>query len=519
MLWVRLGYYALWDDEANTAIFAHNVSRFGDTLAWDGTNIVAFRDGLELTGLKNRVFPPAQYFFAAPSLLVFGRTAFAARFPFTLAALMGFLVWAHWLRKTRPHWTVFVLTGAGILGNVSLFLYSRQARYYGLGWSLCLAIVYLYIHRRESRRNRILLTVLSALLIPVHYLTYGATMVCLACDYAIFEFRSRTENWRQLATFFGVQALALAVVLGVFWPFGRQMSDEVSVSFWADRWKLFLWNLRDINACEFCWTPMLGLAVLVWAMGKGRDPWLIRGVLALVLFAAMASLLSPQPLARAVVADIRYMSTAIPLAIALSVRTLTGLPRALGLLCGGLIFFTSLPHLWFQWAVAGPTPVPRRCTLLTWIAELATPQRSAFSEASAWLNTNVPAGSTILVLPDKAIHPLMFHSPQLRYMWQLSSERRADYPMLEPFHFRGTGIPDVVVAFGNEVGRARRGVGLLALQGLSWEPEVRLDVLGPDATRPELFWRVFVTRPVDLSVSEGTSIFRRRPIVPQTVSQ
>ena len=47
LLLVHLGTYALWDDEANTAIFASNVWKTGDTTAFDGTNIIAFRGGLE----------------------------------------------------------------------------------------------------------------------------------------------------------------------------------------------------------------------------------------------------------------------------------------------------------------------------------------------------------------------------------------------------------------------------------------------------------------------------------------
>ena len=66
LLLVHLGASALWDDEANTAIFAANVWKTGDTNAFDGTNIIAFRGGLELAGIKNRAYPPLQYFYAAP---------------------------------------------------------------------------------------------------------------------------------------------------------------------------------------------------------------------------------------------------------------------------------------------------------------------------------------------------------------------------------------------------------------------------------------------------------------------
>ena len=42
---------------------------------------------------------------------------------------------------------LLALTGVFTLGNVSLFLYLRQSRYYALAFALALAFVYLYLHR------------------------------------------------------------------------------------------------------------------------------------------------------------------------------------------------------------------------------------------------------------------------------------------------------------------------------------------------------------------------------------
>ena len=127
LLLVHLGASALWDDEANTAIFAANVWRTGDTNAFDGTNIIAFRGGLELAGIKNRAYPPLQYFYAAPFVGLLGRNAFAARLPFVLAGLAGFFLWAWWMLRDAPR-GLLALTGVFTLGNVSLFLYLRQSR-------------------------------------------------------------------------------------------------------------------------------------------------------------------------------------------------------------------------------------------------------------------------------------------------------------------------------------------------------------------------------------------------------
>jgi hypothetical protein len=73
------------------------------------------------------------------------------------------------------------------------------------------------------------------------------------------------------------------------------------------------------------------------------------------------------------------------------------------------------------------------------------------------------------------------------------------------YHFRFNGIPDAVVAFGSQVESARKLVQKLSNMGSKYR-EIRLDVVGPDTTRPELFWRTFAT--VLSKPAEGTFIFK-----------
>jgi hypothetical protein len=406
---------------------------------------------------------------------------------------------------------VRLATAVLALGNVSLFLYSRQARYYGLGWALGLALVYLYRYRHESRRNRVLLTVGSVALLAVHFLSYGATMVCLAADYLLFELRKQNDTWRQRALYLGVQVVGAVAIVGVFFPFGRKVTAYVPASWWADKLTLFWWNLRDLVACEFFFTPVLALALLVWAAGRFRDAWLVRMVLALVLYALLASLLSPQPVGWATVSDIRYLAAIIPLGIALTARTLTSVPRLPGAVGAALalgLVATTAPWAWVQRLARGPTAIPARSTPLAFLEELRSPQRSAYREASDWLRANVPDGATVFVQPDYATYPLVFHAPALRYMWQLRQDQRPQYPMLEDHHFKYLGVPDVLVAFGPDVNGLRGLVAQAQVRGVTYE-ETRLDVMGPDRTRPELFWRSFTTPSLDDAGTQGTYVFRR----------
>lgn len=515
LLLTRLGTYALWDDEANTAIFASNVWRFHDLLAWDGTNIIAYRDGLELSGIKNRVYPPFQYLWAAPWLGLLGRTAFTARLPFVLAAFAGFTLWVYWLRKARARWHVQVLTFLALIGNVSLFLYSRQSRYYGLAWALSVALVYLYVHRGESRRHQVLFAVTGMLLFATHYLTYGATMVCLGVDYVLFELRRKNDTWAQRLVFLGSQVAFVVGLISVFNPLGRKVTEYVPVNWWGDKLKLFWWNIRELNGCEFFWPPFMALALVAFFAGKLRDLWLLRAVIALTLYAFVASVLSVQPVGWARVSDIRYMAAAIPLCIFIAVRTLSSLAwagwpgRVLGVLVGAFVFLTTYPHSWFQKIAKAPDPIEHRSTVLTWLGELHNPQRQAYREAAQWLNEHAAPGSTVAVRPDFAMYPMMFHAPQLVYMWQFDPARRAEYPMLPPAHFRLMTPPDYMVSFGPEANWSRSLAAQLGAQGLRYEPEIRLEVAGADRTRPELFWRSFATQPMVDPQNEATFILKR----------
>ena len=511
LLLANLGTYALWDDEANTALFARNLWRFGDLTAWDGTNLVAFRDGLELTGLKNRVYPPFQYAWAAPWLGLLGETPLAARLPFALAALAGLGLWAWWISREETSPATWGAWTLAVFGNVSLFLYSRQSRYYALAWALTLALAWLYEHREDSRRNRWLLACASTVLLSVHYLSWGAAMVCLAADQVLFQWR-RDSN-RQRAAFLASQLLSLVVVVGTFFPFGRKVTDYVPRSWAGDKLKLAWWNLRDLAACEFMWAPVLLLAVVVtWTR---RDRLLLRAVVALLAYALTASLLSVQPVGWARVADIRYMVAAIPLGLFITVRAFTSLPRVppwVGVALVALVSLTTALHVPAARWMGVREAVPLRSTTWTWLRELASPQRSAYGEATQWLNAHVPAGARVLVLPDFAAYPVMFHSPQLSVMWQLRPDQREAYAMLPEHLFRGQGAPDVLVAFGGGEARALASLtSQYAARGSPFGPPVRLDVAAPDRTRPELIWRDFAT--VAPAADQGVFIYARQGLV------
>ena len=128
---MRLGHYPLWDDEAQTCLIAQGVWKTRDTSAQLGENIVAFRHGLLIRGLKERSSPPLQFYLEAPFVGLGGNSALAARIPCALLGLatIGLMIFWAWRGAAGP--AAMSILAIAIVGNVSLMLYLRQARYYG----------------------------------------------------------------------------------------------------------------------------------------------------------------------------------------------------------------------------------------------------------------------------------------------------------------------------------------------------------------------------------------------------
>ncbi len=159
--------------------------------------------------------------------------------------------------------------------------------------------------------------------------------------------------------------------------------------------------------------------------------------------------------------------------------------------------------------MGSPTEVEARSTAWVWLGELLSPQRSAYAETSTWLNGHVPAEAKVLVAPDFGAYPVMYHSPQLRVMWQLRPDQQTGaYSNLPGYIFQGQETPDLLVAFGGrEAGWMARLADQFAQNGTSFPEVIRLDVRAPDRTRPEIFWRDFSTVPP--RPDDGVFIFVR----------
>ena len=544
LCFARLGDHALWDDEANTALVGQAVFATGDTGARVGANVVAYRNGGELTGDRVRYLSPLQYFMAAPFVGLAPGSSFAARLPFALSGLAAVGLIAHRLRRRADAGT-WAVTAIALLANVPLFLYARQARYYAPAMLATVIVGDAWLRRAEGRRA---LIVLSAGLIACFastYLGFAALAAALLVDLLVFGRSEPRPTARDVATVLIPLCLVAAPIAWIWNPLGHTVVPHGNRSWIADRLTLLWWNLRDADRCELGVGPLLLLAPLVglWR----RDRWLLRGSLALFVYVAAIACVSPQPVVITTEADVRYLAALIPLAALVGARTLLlafGVGEAaevapversvlvgpagpqaalrpepstwakvrlpLVIAAAALAFGTNLLELaWVSGASSPFAPrikTPLRSTIASFLRELASPLPDPYRAAAGWIDANVPAGASVWVVPEWMMYPLMFHAPRAVYAWQLSAPVPAALADLPPVHVRGEIAPDFVVVFGPFAQAARAATSKAA-----YVPAAQLEVYWKETYRPELLWHAF--RPIEGfdPKREGITILQRAP--------
>lgn len=496
LLFVGLGHYALWDDEALTALAAAGVWQTGDTTAEVGHNLVAYRRGMLLRDGRERGTPPLSAYVAAPFVGVAGNSSFAARLSFAVMGLLCVSLLLRWLWRSGASNWFLLLFAIALLSNVSFFLYFRQCRYYGPAILLSVAIAHLYVQDRRHFRDLLLMALLSWALLAANYLNFAVLYLCLAVDYLLFKHREHPLTWRQVVLLVLPQiALGLPVVL-IWNSLATGHSEHVFVGSWQQRLELWMLTVVDMNACEMLYLPLLALTPLVaW---HRRDRWLWRGWLALMGYVFFVSTLAPQPLRENITADVRYGAPLIPLAIALGVLTIwrmLGHRPWLALIAVLILMGTNVCSMVWR----GPTQW--RITLADYLEELRHPPRDPYRTAADWLVHHVEPGRIIVVRPRHMMYPLMFHAPHLRYGWQFDDPPPPAFADVDSIHIAGRYAPDYFVVFGPHPTPPRELYQRLAVLPVYWR----------DLHRPELMLRSFVPVPVDPDKGEAIYIEALRP--------
>jgi 4-amino-4-deoxy-L-arabinose transferase-like glycosyltransferase len=502
-LFLNLGRYALWDDESVSALVALGVQRTGDTSVILDHNIIAYRSGLLVRDGKDRSTPPLSTYLTAAAFSAFGVSAFSARLPsacFGLATV-GLLLWYCRNCSLRTQ----IIFSLGILGNVSLFLFCRQARYYAAGLFFSTVIVCIYSRWKGSWQGALVMATLGVFLFATNYLAYAALSLCLVVDWFIWKRSEIFWNAKNLLALVLPQMMAIPLIASIWNPFGTGFGEYVAQNSIWDRFVLFFWNLRDLNGAEFLVGPLvLAGCFLAW---KNRDEVLTRMLVALVCYVGFVSLVSPQTLSNTSVADVRYLVPVIPLGIAICtivIVKLTGGYRLLGIALALLAFQTNVIN-------GGPFLYSgARSTMAEFSREISSPLEEPYTIVSGWIQKNVQPSESVAVFPDYMVYPLMFRVAHPVYAWQLKMGKKSRFGDVEDIHFEGRYPPDFFVLFGPVVADFLQASKHWESKGWRYEHIATLNTFWKDLYRPELFWRTF--RPINQFDPnlEAIQVFRRK---------
>jgi hypothetical protein len=496
LLFARLGHYALWDDEADTALFGESILATGDTSAIIGKNIAAYGGGWALTDLHERYIPPLPYYLAAGSMAIFGESAWAARAPFAACGLAAFALILFWLIHDQVDGWTFALTSCALVANVSLILYCRQCRYYAVVILLSVVLAYLYVHWKNTLRQIAQIVVVCTALLATNYIGFAAAAACFAIDWLLWGRGSIRPGWRRAIAFVILQSIIALAFLRVYNPFHAPQVKPFDS--WSMKLERAWWDARDLSVNQFWIIPILLAIPAVYALVR-RDQWLLRGGVAVAVYFLCVTLVAPHGSGE--FSDIRYFCGMIPLTLALearAIRAVTSRRGSLALVAGLPILCTNIlsGSIWASPVSTGSDPIitalPTQFTLASFTKELENPPGEPFSPTAAWMKQYLPQDATVLVIPQYATYPLMFLSPQFVFAWQLSDPPAAQFQALPAIDFAHRVWPQFVVLFGRA--GAKQADAVLGAKG-DWRDlysQVQtIPVYGKDAYRPELFLRNF----------------------------
>lgn len=425
----------LWQDEANTAVLATRVLKFGKPLGYDGVNLITndnfFAEDIRTIYQRTanpkaaveyyinrgdlkpdttwKFHPLGQFLWAAVGLKVLGPTTFGARFPFVVAAL-GSVALLYWLVRTNGGGALIAsLTSTILILNVYWILHSRQCRYYSLSGFFFILTLLTYMRWQRGRPWGAIAFVTACwcwfhidygTVWPVFGVLFGAAMLEAFSS-------TRRSCWKVLGLGAGL-ATALAPSVYYYELWGRK---SVQLGTWVSR---FGGTCFNVNQYIIPFTVLISvLVVLAWRWGKlHRDERHLVAISAMIV-ASMALWLptvAPEIF-------VRYIIIMAPVGSFLAawgmVRIFAGSCRYLPLLAVTVLIFTPWLSKPFElivapreWNKTGSVLRGELSVLIDHVFKIRPDPNRAVVD---WLKQNsLPTDEILINYEDE---PLMFYLP------------------------------------------------------------------------------------------------------------
>ncbi|MDD4005452.1 MAG: hypothetical protein PHW69_09685 [Elusimicrobiaceae bacterium] len=190
LLFYNLGGRVLWADEAETALLARNINRFGVPRIYDGKNTVSVL-GPAIDANDRGLWTWAPWldkYIAAASFKLGGESTLSARLPFAAAGFAAFLlaIYLAWLMYGKHK--IALLAGFMLCASQMFILHSRQCRYYSI---LILGQVWLLfglwqLAGGKTRRGAVNIALALALQFYSNYTAAAGNIIALVAACAFF---------------------------------------------------------------------------------------------------------------------------------------------------------------------------------------------------------------------------------------------------------------------------------------------------------------------------------------------
>ena len=427
LLLYHLGDRYLWQDEAQTAVLAERMLRFGRPLAYDGKNLVTidYFPTEDRASIGQRAADPkaaidyyiqrgdfkpdttwiwhpwGQFIVEAISLKTLGRTTLAARLPFALAAIITVLLLYRFVLHEFNSSLIASLAALFLVFNTYWILHGRQCRYYSLSSLLLVVTLMSYARWQNGGRWGAFSFIAAAWCwFQVDYGTLWPVLVVLFADAFI---AGRHRVWRPLMVG-GCLAAALLPFVYYFELWRRHVAPARP---WMDR---FLRNLFNMNQYV---VPMLIVIAAVVLLSRRWDSLPAperRG--AMIACATIAGFIVWVPLV-APTSFLRYVIIVAPLG---SMLTAWVLVRGLGgarkwpVWIGAAVFLLTP---WLTWLIPSPSWYGTSAVLRP---ELPILWHQVFARhpdpngiVIEWLKHNASPSDEVLINYEDV--PLMFYLP------------------------------------------------------------------------------------------------------------
>jgi len=425
----------LWQDEANTAVLATRVLKFGKPLGYDGVNLIT-NDNFaaeDISTISQRTGDPkvaveyyinrgdlkpdttwkfhpiGQFLWAAVGLKFLGQTTLGARFPFVVAAF-GSVALLYWLVRTSGGGALMAsLTSVILLLNVYWILHSRQCRYYSLSGFFFVLALFTYMRWQRGKPWGAIAFVTTCwfwfhvdygTVWPIFGILFGA---------ALLEafFSDRRSCWKILGLGLGLAA-ALAPSIYYYELWGRK---SVQLNSWAYRFGGTCFNINQYIIPFIVLIPVVVLLAWQWAK-LYKDERRLIAVSALIVISMMFWVPTVAP-----EIFVRYIIIVAPAGSLLAawgmVRTFEGSSRYLTLLAAAILVFTPWLSKPFEFFVApqdwNETGSVLRGELSVLIDHVFKNRPDPNRAVVDWLKQNaLPTDEILINYEDE---PLMFYLP------------------------------------------------------------------------------------------------------------